>query len=75
LQLLLFVRTGAIEGAQRVLDALQSADRIVGVDVACVGSSAPDQPSFTQGLKSSRAQHWRALSGIPASGRFTVQQG
>ena len=39
LQLLLFVRGGAIEGAQRVLDALHGADRIVDVDVRAVGSA------------------------------------
>jgi hypothetical protein len=43
LQLLLFVRGGAIEGAQRVLDALHGADGMVGVDVRGVGSRAADE--------------------------------
>jgi len=38
LQLVLFVRCGTIEGAQRVLDALHGAGRIVGVYVRSVGS-------------------------------------
>jgi len=43
--LLLFVRGGAIEGAQRVLDALDGADRIVGVEVRAAGPGAPDEQS------------------------------
>jgi len=41
--LLLFVRGNPIEGAQRVLDALHGADRIVGVDMRGVGPRAADE--------------------------------
>ncbi len=34
---------GLVEGAQRVLDTLHGAGRIVGVDVLGIGSHAPDE--------------------------------
>lgn len=48
---------GAIEGAQRVPDALHGADRIVGVDVHGVGSRPPDEK-----VRHGRAPGWPRLS-------------
>jgi hypothetical protein len=42
----LFVRGGAIEDAQRVLDALHGADRIVGVQQAADKGFPPPAPSL-----------------------------
>ena len=61
--LLLFILDNPVESAQRVLDPLHGADRIVGVDVRGVGSRAPDE----------KVRHGR--DGLPAAKDFESLEG
>jgi len=56
---------GTIEGAQRLLDALHGADRMVGVDMRGVGSRPRDE-------KVRHGRNWVALTRYAEDGRLRI---